>query len=120
MTQLKNLSVFFFPPLLIAPSNLLDLVYPVVEETAVSEQDMEETQGKISAREMKLPCLGRNSHLATQKTTALFIFFSDTNQIYLNTCCFLHNDESYLPPQLTKEYQSLGFSPLKLIIFSES
>lgn len=37
--------LFFFFPDLIAPSNLLDLVYPVVEETAVSEQ-LEESQGK--------------------------------------------------------------------------
>lgn len=44
----KSICTFF--PLLIPPSNLLDLVYPVVEETVMSERCMEETQGKISAR----------------------------------------------------------------------
>lgn len=41
----KKIPRLFFFPDLIAPSNLLDLVYPVVEETAVSEQ-LEESQGK--------------------------------------------------------------------------
>lgn len=45
----KNPSAFFFL-LLITPSNLLDLVYPVVEETAVSEKHMEETQGRKICR----------------------------------------------------------------------
>lgn len=44
--QLKNPSAFFFLSPLIAPSKLLDLVHPVVAETAVSEQHMEEAQGK--------------------------------------------------------------------------
>lgn len=93
----------FFFLLFIAPSNLLDLIYPVVEETAVSEKHMEETLGKNSAGDAKQPCLGHNHHLATQKTTALSSCFSDTNQTYFNTCSYLHNDGSYLPPQLTKE-----------------
>lgn len=51
----KILLHFFFP-LLIAPSNLLDLVYPVVEETAVCETYGRNPMEKKSAREMKQPC----------------------------------------------------------------
>lgn len=61
---------------------------------------------------MKQLCLGHTCHLDTQKTIALFNFFSDTNQICLKTFSYLHDDGSYRPPQLTKEYESLGFSSL--------
>lgn len=50
----KSSCIFF--PLLIAPSNLLDLVYPVVEETAVCETYGRNPMEKKSAREMKQPC----------------------------------------------------------------
>lgn len=112
MIQLKSLPAFFFFLLLIPPSNRLHLVYPVIEETAVSEKHLEETLGKKSAGDMKEPCLGHNHHLATQKTTALFSCFSDVNQIYFNACSYLHNDGPYPSPQLTKEHLNSGFFPL--------